>query len=445
MRVLILGGGTVGSSIAQMLCSQGHTVTVVDHDPKITSQLDDELDVGVVTGSASQSSVLFQAGAMSADICLAMTGNDEINLVGASIAKAMGTSRVAARIYANVFRDLSTFDYSRHFQIDRFLSIEHLTAVELARRIREPGAMLIEHFAGGELEMQDVLITKSSSSTGIELSELKLPPEVRIGAICRNGNIAIATAQDKIEVGDRITLIGARPKVEEVKKRFHTQSINKQSVVIAGGGETGYHLAQILEARDYNVAIIDTHRDRCDFLASNLQKTTVIFGDARRKLTLEEERIGNYDLFVGCTGDDENNIMACVEAQELGVKTLMAIINRPDYASVVGKLGIDEAVSPYEVMARQVEGLMHNGPLIFRNPHLLAGNIDVVELEVGENALLTKDILMNCVLPKQTLLAAAIRDNSVQVPNAHFQFKPNDTVVALVHTPNIPQLVKVFQ
>ena len=143
MRILTLGGGTVGTWIADLLCRNRHSVTVVDIDPVHTRRINDELDVRAITGSASQSSVLFQAGVMSVDLCLAVTGNDEVNLVGASMAKAMGARRSIARVYAPVFRDLSTFDYQRHFGIDRLLSLEHLSATELARNIRNPGSVIV--------------------------------------------------------------------------------------------------------------------------------------------------------------------------------------------------------------------------------------------------------------------------------------------------------------
>ena len=446
MRIVILGGGTVGSSIAAFLCGkQDHQVTVVDSNPEVTERLDAELDVGVVTGSASLSNVLFLAGAGAADLCLALTGVDEVNLVAASLAKALGATHVAARVYANIFRDLSTFDYKDHFKIDRFLSIEHLTAMELARRIREPGSMMIEHFARGELEMQEVAIMLESNATGVPLKELKLPPEVRIGSISRDQTTRIATAEDAIIPGDRITILGAREKVEGVKKIFNTASSVKRSVVIAGGGETGFHLAELLVMRNYNVKILERNEERCTFLSDRLSgKATVINSDARRKLTLENEFIGSSNFFVAATGNDENNIMACVEAKKLGTETALAVINRPDYAGVVADLGIDVPISPREVMEGQIEGLLHTGPLVFANPHLLAGNINVVEMEVEGESPVTKAPLMECGLPKQSLLGAVVRNNCVQVPRADFQLKGGDSVIALVLESEIPALVKAF-
>ena len=445
MRVLVLGGGDVGGSVARLLCEQRHEVTVVERDPERAAWLDDELDARVLCGAASQASLLFQAGASTADVCLALTGDDETNLLAGSVAKSMGARRASARVYSPFYRDVDAFDYRRHFGLDRLLDIEFLTAMELARRIREPGAMLIEHFIGGELEMQDVLIAKPSAATGRPLAELRLPSEVRVAAINREGAVSIASANDRVEVGDRVTLLGERAQVENVKKMFQTQSAVKRNVVVAGGGETGLSVAAVLEKRNYNVKILDSRRERCEFLARRLKKTTVVFGDARRRDTLAEQRVGNADVFIACAGGDEDNIMACVEAGELGAKFLAAVVEQPDYANVVGKLGIDEVVSPYEVVGRQVEGLMHVGALVFQNSRLLAGSIDVLELEVEAGAPATRLQLKDLGLPKPSLIAAVIRENAVLAPNATFVFRPGDAVLALCDARNVAKFVPTFE
>jgi len=203
MIIVVLGAGTVGTSIANTLCRHGHSVTVVDQDPEQTRRVNDELDVRVVTGSASQSSVLFQTDVFGADLCLAVTGCDEVNLIGASMAKGMGARRAVARVYAPVFRDLSTFDYQSHFKIDRLVSIEHLSAMELARAIRHPGAVAVENFARGELEMQEIEVTAATAALEKPLKELKLPAGVRIGSIYRAGKLKIAGAEDRVQRGNR--------------------------------------------------------------------------------------------------------------------------------------------------------------------------------------------------------------------------------------------------
>lgn len=445
MRVLILGGGTVGSSVAKRLCEQKHDVTVVDCCSEVVASLDESLDARVLQGDVSRASYLFQAGASSADVCLALTGGDETNLLAGSIVKAMGTRRVASRVFVQEYCEVAAFDYRRHFNIDRLLSLEYLTAMELARRIREPGAMLIEHFASGELEMQDVAITRESNLTDKPLKDVSFPSDVRIGAINRDGEIRIATAFDEIKVGDRVTLLGSRPHVESVKKSLLIGSVTKRNVEIVGGGETGLFVATVLERRNYNVKVFERDRDRCEFLAKRLPKSTIVHGDGRRRKVLEEQRLHEKDVFVACTGDDEYNIIACVEALELGVENLMAVVKHQDYAGIVGKLGIHEVVSPFEMVGRQVEGLMHSGPLVFQNSTLLSGPIEVVELEVGESSRMTSAPLRDLGVPRPTLIAAVIRENTVMIPNASFVFRPYDTIVAFTLAEKIPQLVELFE
>ena len=445
MQTLVLGGGTVGGFIAKRLSEQGHDVTVVECRNDVCRELDQN-DVRVIPGDALKASVLFQAGATTADVCFALTSSDEANLLAGSVARGMGTRRVAARVNSIAYRDFASFDYRRHFLIDRFFSQDYLTAVELARRIREPGAMFIEHFASGELELQDVLIARESPLTGKPLSTLKLPRDVRVGAITRDGLSHIATADDQIELGDRVALVGTRMQVEKIKKELKTGSVRSQYVMVAGGGETGANLARVLCHRGYDVKIFERNMERCKQLAFQFgDSATIVHGDSRRKSVLDEQDAGKADFFVGCTGDDEYNIMACVEARDLGAKACISVIRHGDYASIVEKLDVTEAVSPYEVMARQAEGFMHAGALVFRNSTILNGPADVVEIEVGENSAATRLALRDLKLPRPTLLASVIRDNQVVMPHAEFVFERGDVVVGLTDAPNIPELVKLFE
>ncbi|QEG34916.1 Trk system potassium transporter TrkA [Bythopirellula goksoeyrii] len=444
MRIVVLGAGTVGRSIASLLCLHRHSVTVIDTNPERIRHINENFDVRGITGSAAQSSILFQAGVGSADLCLAVTGIDEVNIVSASMAKAMGANRAVARVYAPVFRDLSTFDYRRHFGIDRLLSLEHLTALELARGIRHPGSVVVESLARGELEVHEVMVSKEKKGVGKALKDLELSKNVRIGSISRDGKTWIAGAEDIIQVGDRLTIIGTRNEIDDVKTMFCSDAGSKQRVVIAGGGETGYHLAYVLEGGHHNVVLIELDRERCDFLASHLKQTTVVNRDATRRAILEEERVSTSDVFVACTGDDEDNIMASVEARDIGAKTIMALVGRPDYAHVVGKLGIDHAVSPREVVAKQVLGFLTNGPIVSKTPLSEGSNLSVLEIDVKEASPATERVLANLGLPPQTLVAAVIREGFASVPGGDYQFATGDTVIALVADEMIELIEKVF-
>lgn len=443
MRILTLGAGTVGTWIADLLCRYRHDVTVVDTDPENVNRLNNDLDVKAIQGSASQSSVLFQAGVMGCDICLAVTGIDEVNMVAASMAKAMGVKRSVARVYAPVFRDLSTFDYQRHFGIDRLLSLEHLTAMELARAIRNPESITLEHFARGQLEVAEFEVTRQSDSLDKPLKQLALSSGVRLGTLKRNKKTWIASANDEIRLGDWVSLMGKPEEVEEVKKKFSKGSPKRQFVVIAGGGETGYHLARALDDERHKVLLLESDAERCDYLASHLSRATVLCADATRKVTLEEERVGGCDYFVACTGHDENNIMAGLEAKDLGAKQIMAIVGRPDYAGIVGRLGIDIAVSERDAMARQILGLLTEGPVLSQL-QLPSSDIFVLELEVGKGAAVAQTSLAQLSLPEGVLVAAVLQEDFVRVPSASDCLAVGNTALVLAPQAQIDLVSQKF-
>ncbi len=443
MRIVVLGAGTVGTWIADLLCRKRHSVTVVDCDPLTTKRVNTELDVRVVTGSAAESSVLFQSDVLGADLCLAVTGVDEVNLVAASMAKAMGARRTIARVYGRVFRDMSTFDYQRHFNIDRLLSLEHLSALELARGIRSPGSLAVENLAGGQLEVQELTIPANAPVVGKKVRDLKLRKDVRIGSFSRDDKMWIASADDVICKGDSLTLIGRRGDVDAIRDKFQGEPTPPKGVVIAGGGETGYHLAQCLASVKYRVMLMDSSHERCELIAKNLSHVTVVEADATQKQVLEEERVGSADTFSACLGDDQSNIMAGVEAREIGVKQIMAIVSRPDYATVVGKLGIDVAVSPRNVMARQILGFLNSGPVI-SHTSLAEGRIGVYEIEVIEGVPITEHDLASLQLPPQCLIAAVIREQYVRVPGADDRLNPGDTVIVLVEDSCVDAMFSMF-
>jgi trk system potassium uptake protein TrkA len=433
MRVLTLGAGTVGRWVADMLCRRRHSVTVVDSDPENVHRINSELDVRAIVGSASRSTVLFQADVCAADMCLAVTGDDEVNIVAASMAKALGARRSIARVYAPALRDLSTFDYQRHFNIDSLLSLEQLSAFELVRAIRNPDAIPLEHFARGRLEVYEVDVDARAAAAGYKLRDLRIPGTVRIGAIARQGRMWIASGEDELHGGDRVSLIGSPEAVGKIRGIFVTgiERIPKQRVMIAGGGETGYHLADSLSRRDYRVVLLERDPDRCDRLAKLLPDVTVVHANANRRSVLEDEGGGTVDYFVACTGNDESNIMAGVEARDLGAARVMCVVGRPDYANVVGKLGIDHAVSERDVAARQILGFLNEGAIISQS-RLPNGAIGIYELEVCEGTRVTAAALAELPLAGRCLIAAVERDGFIRVPRADDRLKPGDIVVALI-------------
>ncbi|MEL6105270.1 MAG: Trk system potassium transporter TrkA [Planctomycetota bacterium] len=445
MRVLLLGAGTVGHWIADMLCRKRHDVTVIDIDAERVRQLNSELDVRAIQGSAAQSTVLFQADVCSADVCLAVTGDDEANVVAASMAKALGARRTIARVYAPVYRDSSTFDYQHHFKIDSLLSLEQLSAYELVRAIRNPDAIPLEHFARGHLEVYEIDVEANSQAVDKKLRDLKLSGAVRVGSLARDGEMWLASAEDEFHVGDRVSLIGEPSEVNKSRALFtaSTKRPKRASVIIAGGGEIGLHIARSLPNADYRITMVDSDRDRCEQLAKLLPKVTIVNASANRQSVLEDEGVGSADYFVACTGDDENNIMAGVEARELGARRVMAIVGRPDYANVVGKLGIDRVVSERDVAARQILGFLNQGSVISQR-RLPAGNIGVFELEVVEGTRVCEATLADLPLAGRCLITAIQREGCIRVPTARDQLQDGDVIVALIDLEHTDHCLAMF-
>ena len=444
MNIVIFGAGTVGTSIADLLCAENHNVCLVDASRDALSLVEERLDVRTLCGSACDSIVLFQAGVQSADLVLAVTSLDEVNLVGASLAKAMGAKRSLARIFDQAYLDTSTFDYRRHFGIDRLLSLEHLTALELARAIRMPTLFAVENFARGGIEVQEFAVEEGSRGACVPLKDLKLPKNVRIGLISSDSRCIIAGANDIIEPGDHVTLFGSQEALEKVKQNyFEHKPPPNLNVIIAGGGETGFNLARLLQKGRFNTVLMEAEAERCEYLAQRLPGTTILHADVTRQDEMQEARVGKAEIFVAATGRDEDNIVCGVEARELGCSRILSVVRRPDYANVLERLGIDVAVSPREVTSRQILGMVQGG-VIIAGSGISKGDAEVWEVEIIEGAPVTKAPLKDVSLPG-CLIAAMVREDFVSVPGADDQLKAGDTAVVLVHKNSIADTLAIFE
>jgi trk system potassium uptake protein TrkA len=241
----------------------------------------------------------------------------------------------------------------------------------------------------------------------------------------------IASADDQLQIGDKVTVFSRPEDMKPVKALFKTGSGSTKRVVIVGGGETGLHLARTLEREGFKVMIIERDADRCNVLANLLESTTVIHATATDPENLEEQRVGNTDVFVSCTGDDEDNMMLGVKANDLGAKQVMSVIGRPDYASVTDRLGIDVAVSSRDVMAKQILSYLHEGVVISRTK-LPGGLINVIEVEVRAGSRATEVTLAELELPDRCLIVAVIHLDYVRVPGANDRLTTNDTAILIV-------------
>ncbi|MEM9413808.1 MAG: NAD-binding protein, partial [Planctomycetota bacterium] len=315
--------------------------------------------------------------------------------------------------------------------IDRLLSLEHLAAMELARGIRDPSSVIVEQYARGGMEVHEVVVYTEGKATRCKLKELNLPTGVRLATIRRGNRMWIAGAEDQLEVGDSVIIFSRHEDMKKVKSIFRTSSVAKKRIVIAGGGEIGLHLARTLEREGYMITVMDSDAERCKLLAKILDNTAIIHCDATQREHLEEERVGNVDVFAACTGDDEDNIMMAVEAKDLGAQQVLTMIDRPNYSNITSKLGIDFTVTQKSVMARQVLAYLTEGAIISR-AKLPGGLINILELDVMPGSPITTGTLAELGLPDRCLVAAIGNQDTFRVPGGNDRIQGSDTAIIIV-------------
>jgi trk system potassium uptake protein TrkA len=436
MNIVILGMGAVGQHLADRLTNEQHSLTLIESSESLTDELDERLDAQVVCGNGSSVLTLAEANAAEADLFLALSGDDNANLVAASLAKALGAKRTIVRLHARLQRDSWLFDLRKHFSIDHIFSTQRLAAIELAKHVRNPQRLMVEEIAHGNIELQQVRVSEHRPVEGRTLKELELPPHVRVGSIRRRERLFIPTAEDVLEVDDQITLFGAPRALSDLLPQFQSNVIPESeiSVVIFSGGEYGFSLAQMLEGHRFRVRIIERDEATCRQLSETLQRTVVIQGDATSVQQLKEERIGDADFFIAASEDDEDNVMSCLQAKSLGTRYCLTLIHRSDYADVISRnskqLQIHAAVSPREATNRELLRYMTSERA---NTVLKLGeDAEVLESVVPASSSLNGCKVSEVQWPEGCVLVALLHGSQAIVPGAEDRLAAGDTLYAVV-------------
>ncbi|MCB1888586.1 MAG: Trk system potassium transporter TrkA [Rhodocyclaceae bacterium] len=350
MKIIILGAGQVGSSVAENLVSEANDITVVDTDPVLLQTMQNKHDLRSVVGNAASPSVLRQAGAEDADLLIAVTQSDQINLCACKIAKSVFNlpTRIAR---------LRSADYVEHpellsesnFAVDFSICPEQIVTDYIGKLIRFPTALQVLEFASGQLSLVAVRAFEGGPLVGLPISELrKHKPlvEARIAAIYRQEHPIIPSGNTVIEHGDEVFCLAPTAQIREVMRELRRLENPIRRIMIAGGGNIGYRLARSIEDR-YEVKVLEREQTRTGFLAVNLKHTLVLHGDATDEDLLAGENIEDMDMFLALTNDEEDNIMAASLAKRMGARRTLALINRKSYVDLVQDGGrIDIAISP---------------------------------------------------------------------------------------------------
>lgn len=450
MKIIIIGAGEVGQHLCATLAESQNDVTVIEQDPAVAARLDEELDVRVICGNGSYAGTLVKAGVKDCHYFLAMTSDDRTNLISSSLAKVLGKDTTTiTRIHDQTYNDSSIIDYQAHFGIDHLLNPEALSAVELAKAIRNPGRVAVENLARGQIEVQQIKVHPRARVLGKPLSDLRLDSRIRVGYIQRGEEQEVGHAGTVLRAGDLVTLFGLPQVLFDQRTLFNPDAdIDTVRVVLYGGGETSIALIRLLSHPRFKVRVLEKDAAHCQVLAESFPRVTVIHGDATSLRLMEEEQIGSADYFVACTKDDEANVMTCLQASKLGTKHSLLLINRPDYIDVLerlkGTLGLDMVVSPRLATANEVMRYTSRAPYVelARLPNR-SGHI--IEVKVKPESPSAGKMLKEIAWPTNCVVVALIHRSQATVPGAEDVISGGDRLVVIIKQDQVPVLMKLLQ
>mgnify|MGYP006287220957 FL=1 len=442
MNVTIAGAGEVGTYIAERITEEAHDVTVIESNVERAHSLSNSLDADVICGNASSLDVLKRAGVDRCDLFLSLTACEEVNIVSASVAGRLGAAKTVARIDDAAFRADPAFSYQNHFLIDEMFSPNEFAALEMASFIRNPGSLAVEHFAQGTVVMRQVIVDERSRYAGRALSALNIPKDVRIACVTRNTDLIIPTGDTILRAGDTALLIGETEKVSEFRKNFKWEQADVQKVVILGGGRIATSLARRLKPTDFHLTIIEQDLLRCEYLSGALPSAVILQGDGTNLDLLREEHVETADFFITTTAYDEINIMSALQVKKLGANRTVVLIHRPDFVHLIEDLGINHAVSPRAIMAREVLTLLKKG----KERSLAdmgAGEAEIMELHLKSDAFAGRQ-LKDLSLPKHTLILLIKRAEKVIIPSGDTPLRQDDVLLIISKLSDRKKVVRLF-
>ena len=453
MNVIICGAGRVGFSISKQLSAQGHSITVVDQSSEFIQKINETQDVKGIVGRATFPSVLEKAGAEDADMIIAVTQNDETNMVICQVAYSIfKINKKIARIRSQQFLGTkwSKLYGQANLPIDVIISPELEVAKSLQRKLDAPGALDSVPFAGGKIKVLKININKDCPLANTELALLtKRFPELtaNILGVVRNENFVILRKKDKLLIDDKAFVVINASQIKKTLFAFGHEEKMAKKILIIGGGNIGFNLAKNIEtdSEGVRVKIIEKNKERAEFIANELNNTIVINGDGLDEEVLKEANIEEAETILSLTNDDEDNIMVSVLAEKINTnKRTIALVNKQNYSLLQSSLKINDLVDPRHTTISTILKHVHKGTIetVYT---LLDGEYEFIEAEVLETSELISKSLKDSNLPKEIRIGAIVRDKEVIIPKSNYKFEKKDLVVFLTKREHLEKVESLFR
>ncbi len=446
MKVAIVGAGKLGLSVTEALMGGGYEVMLIDQDSELLQKLSNQLDLLTVEGNAKDVDLLKSANIHTYDFLVAVTDNDEKNMVICSLAKKLGCSKVIARIRDPEY--VNQLDFIKEaMNIDYIVNPDLSIAKEIYKYLVEKYTLTDGYFSTGLISVIEFTADRLPSIIGKKIVEVgKMLDNMLVVAISRNGKIIIPRGNTEVEEDDYLYVIGNDETVLKLKDRVHEREryTDLEKVMIAGGGKIGFYLAKQLADFNIYVKIIEVDKARCEYLSEHLDNVMILHGDATDLQLLEDENFDEMDAFVSVTGFDEENLLLALIANQKNIEDVVAKVSRKSYADLIEKMGISMALNPLDMTATEILRFIQGSKHILFS-QIIQGQAEFVEIVATQNMHLTDCPISELKLPEGIIIAAIHRGDEAIIPRGSTVIEEGDKVIILFLLSQLPKLEKYFQ
>lgn len=444
MRIIIAGAGKLGYSIAQLLAEDQFDVVVVELDPKRKEVVQSSLDVLAIEGNSCSPITFADPDVRDADVLIACTDSDEVNMVTCLMAKNNGIKHTVARIRNIEYAVHCSEMLNKDMKIDLVINPERITAVEIDHILMTPSALNVDEFADGKVRMFEAKMREDSPLVGVPLKDLRIPKDILMAMVFRRQQMIIPRGDDYVMPGDNVYFVGKHEAIREFETHFSNTYEPLEKVLIIGAGRTGRFLAPMLENKGIQVKVIERNKERCQLLASQLKRGLVLCGDGTDIDLLMEEGVAEADVVICLTEDDKLNLLLAQLAKHLGARKTIVRVARNEYIELMEKVGVDVVLSSRLLSAGEVLRFVRKGGIL--SISLLEGaQAEALEIIVGKGSEAEGVALRDLSLPKECLLCGIVRDNEAYIPNGNTILHANDRIILLIKSEFSKSTVPMFE
>ena len=445
LRIVIIGAGKLGYSIAELLSNEQYDVVVVDQNEERLEAVKNNLDVLTILANGASPITMNDPDIRNSDILVAVTAIDEVNMVSCILAKKHGIRYTAARIRDMQFMSEAQDYLKENFDIDLMLNPELITAREIDRILMMPAALDVEDFANGKVRLFETKVRRHSHLANVPLKDLQMPKSILAGMIFRDHRMIIPHGDDCLLPHDNAYFIGDPKAIEKFSENFIPSGTKKvERAMIIGAGRTGRFLAPMMDKQGVRVKVIEQDRERCRMVADKLDEGIAICGDGTDIDLLVQEGVADADVVICVTDDDKLNLMLALIAKHFGAKKTIVRVARIEYVDLMQKVGVDIVLSARLLSASEVLAFARRGGVV--SVSLLEGaKAEAVEVIVQEGAPVAGKRLMDVQLPRECLVCAYVRDGQAHIPNGSSILQAGDRTILFIQTEHSKKVMKYFK